>query len=142
MSMSLAPARGGVRADINVTPMADIMIVLLIIFMVATSKIAGDDRFVLPPALHALRQTESNLLVKVTRGGGVVFGGSVLPGARALEVALAAHLPEGELRPVQIEADLGLAYEQVAPVIDAVRRAGAHAIVLRTQPDAQSTRNP
>jgi biopolymer transport protein ExbD len=142
MSMSATPTRGGVRADINVTPMADIMIVLLIIFMVATSKIAGDDRFVLPPALNALNQPESNLLVKVTRGGAIVFGGSVMQGARALEVTLAARLPEGELRPVQIEADLGLAYAQVAPVIDAVRRAGAQAIVLRTQPDAQSTRNP
>jgi biopolymer transport protein ExbD len=142
MSMSVGEAKGSVRAEINVTPMADIMIVLLIIFMLATSKIADDDRFVLPPALHALKQPESALLVKVTRGGAIVFGGSVLAGTRALEVALGARLPEGDQRPVQIEADLGLAYEQVAPVIDAARRAGAAGIVLRTQPDAQSTRNP
>jgi biopolymer transport protein TolR len=142
MSMSIGGPKQGVRPDINVTPMADIMIVLLIIFMVATSKITGDDRFVLPPALRASKQPESTLLVKVTRGGAIVFGGNVLAGTRALEVALGALLPEGDQRPVQIEADLGLAYEQVGPVIDAVRRAGAAGIVLRTQPDAQSTRNP
>ena len=95
MSMNIGNARGGVRPDINVTPMADIMIVLLIIFMVATSKITGDDRFVLPPALHALKQPESALLVKITRGGAIVFGGSVLAGTRALEVALGVRLPEG-----------------------------------------------
>jgi biopolymer transport protein TolR len=142
MSMSFGETKGGVRAEINVTPMADIMIVLLVIFMIATSKLTQDDRFVLPPALHAVKQDESALLVKVTRGGVIVFGGSVLAGSRALEVALGARLPAGDLRPVPIEADLGLAYEQVAPVIEAVRRAGAAGIVLRTQPDAQSTRNP
>lgn len=142
MSVNVGEAKGAVRAEINVTPMADIMIVLLIIFMVATSTLTRDDRFELPPALHAPKQPESDLLVKVTRGGAVLLGAEVLAGPSALEVALAARLPEGELRPVQVEADLGLAYEQVAPVIDAVRRAGAAAIVLRTQPDAQSTRNP
>jgi biopolymer transport protein ExbD len=142
MSIGARGAKDGIRADINVTPMADIMIVLLIIFMVATSTFTRDDRFALPPALHAAKQDESPLLVKLTRGGAIVYAGGTLEGPRALEVALAARLPEGELRPVPIEADLGLAYEQVAPVIDAVRRAGARAIVLRTQQDAQSTRNP
>jgi biopolymer transport protein ExbD len=142
MSMNVGGTKGAVRAEINVTPMADIMIVLLVIFMIATSKIGADDRFALPPALHALKQPESALLVKVTRGGAIVFGGSVLAGTTALEAALGARLPEGDARPVQIEADLGLRYEQVAPVIDAVRRAGAAGIVLRTQPDAQSRRNP
>lgn len=142
MSMSVGEAKGDVRAEIDVTPMADIMIVLLVIFMIATSKITQDDRFVLPPALHAAKQADSELLVKVTRGGAIVFGGGVLAGPPALEVALAARLPEGDPRPVSIEADLGLSYERVAPVIDAVRRAGASGIVLRTQPGAQSTRNP
>jgi biopolymer transport protein ExbD len=142
MSMSVGGAKGAVRAEINVTPMADMMIVLLIIFMVATSTFTHDDRLVLPPALRALKQPESDLLVKVERDGGILYAGSRQAEPRALEVALRARLPEGDQRPVQIEADLGLAYEQVAPVIDAVRRAGAAGIVLRTQPDAQSTRNP
>jgi biopolymer transport protein ExbD len=142
MSMSVGEAKGAVRAEINVTPMADIMIVLLVIFMVATTTFTRDERFVLPPALHALKQPESSLPVKMARDGGIFYAGGRQADPRALEVALRARLPEGDQRPVQIEADLGLAYEQVAPVIEAVRRAGAAAIVLRTQPDAQTTRNP
>lgn len=142
MSMSVGESKGAVRAEINVTPMADIMIVLLIIFMVATSTFTQDSRFVLPPALHAAAQAESERVVKVTRTGAIVYAGGTLADERALEVALSAVLRDSDPLPVQVEADLGLAYAQVAPVLDAVRRAGAEAIVLRTQPDADTTRNP
>ena len=107
--------------------------------MVATSKIAGDDRFVLPPALHALKQPESSLLVKITRGGGIVFGeraSGAGVGGRARR-----ELPDGDLRPVRSRrtwASLraGRAGDRRGAA------SGAAAIVLRTQPDAQSTRNP
>jgi biopolymer transport protein ExbD len=51
MALSVGRARGGAIAEINVTPMADVMIVLLIIFMVATPVIVAAP-VALPAAAH------------------------------------------------------------------------------------------
>jgi biopolymer transport protein ExbD len=142
MSMSAGTRKDGVRADINVTPFADIMIVLLIIFMVATTAIHQDHRLRLPAAASARESQESPLIVKVTRDGRMLLGETPLPDADVLQMALQARLGEGDSRLVQLQADEGLEYERVAAALAAVRAAGATQIVLRTQPGVQTTRNP
>jgi len=142
MAMSAGSRKGGVCADINVTPFADIMIVLLIIFMVATSAMDKDDRFRLPAAANALESHSSPLIVRVTREGRVLLGETIMADAGLLEKVLRERLAEGDARPVQLQADEGLDYERVAPALAAVRAAGAAQIVLRTQPGVRTTRNP
>ena len=142
MAMSTGARKGGVCAEINVTPFADIMIVLLIIFMVATSVADRDDRFRLPPAASSRESQKSPLIVKVTREGRLLLGETLMLDATMLQMALAPRLADGDSALVHLQADEGLAYDRVAPALAAVRAAGAALIVLRTQPGVQTTRNP
>jgi biopolymer transport protein ExbD len=142
MAMSNGARRGSVCADINVTPFADIMIVLLIIFMVATSAMDKDDRVRLPPAANARESEESLPVVKVTREGHVLLSETAMFDAATLEMALRERLAGGDRRLVQVQADEGLAYDRVAPTLAAVRAAGAEQVALRTQPGAHATRSP
>ncbi len=141
MAMSTGPRRGGVCADINVTPFADIMIVLLIIFMVAASVLDKDDRFRLPRAANARESEKAPLVVKVTRDGRLLLGETAMVDAAMLEMVLRERLG-GDARAVQLQADEGLPYERVAPSLGALRAAGAAEILLRTQPGLQASRNP
>jgi biopolymer transport protein ExbD len=141
MGMSAGPRRGGVCADINVTPFADIMIVLLIIFMVAASVMDKDDRFRLPPAANARESQKAPLVVKVTRDGRLLLGETAMLDTAMLEMVLRERLA-GVLQPVQLQADEGLPYDRVAPSLAALRAAGAAEIVLRTQPGVRTSRNP
>ena len=142
MGMSAGPRRGGVCADINVTPFADIMIVLLIIFMVAASVLDKDDRFRLPPASNARESEKAPLVVKVTRDGRLLLGETAMVDAAMLEMVLRRHLSDGDARTVQLQADEGLAYDRVSPALAAARAAGAEQVLLRTQSGARPSRNP
>ena len=142
MSMSVGPRKSGVSAEINVTPFADIMIVLLIIFMIATTAIDKDDRLRLPPAAHGRETEKAPLVVKVTREGSLLLGGVHMLDGALLETALKQQLASGAARQVHVQADDGLAYDRVAPALAFVRAAGAEQIVLRTQPGMRTTRNP
>jgi biopolymer transport protein ExbD len=142
MAMSAGARRGGVCADINVTPFADIMIVLLIIFMVAASVMDKDDRFRLPAAASSRESGKSPLVVKVTRDGRVLLGEAPMLDAAMLETMLRERLAGGGPAPVDLQADEGLAYDRVAPSLAALRAAGAAEVVLRTQPGVRTSRNP
>jgi biopolymer transport protein ExbD len=141
MAMSAGARRDAVCADINVTPFADIMIVLLIIFMVAASVLDRDDRFRLPPAANARESAQAPVVVKLTRDGRLFLGETVMVDGAMLEMVLRERLG-GEARAVQLQADEGLPYARVAPTLAALRGAGAAEILLRTQPGVQARRNP
>ena len=126
--------RGGVMAGINVTPMADIMIVLLIIFMVMTPLIGQGPVRHLPTAAHSRDQKEraDTVVVSMTRDGATYLGqrrldtpGQLLPAVQAL----LANAAEAD-RVVYIKADEGLAYSEVRRVMDLCREAGAEEVAL------------
>jgi biopolymer transport protein ExbD len=142
MAMSTGVRRSGVCADINVTPFADIMIVLLIIFMVAASVADKDDRFRLPPASNARESQKSPLVAKLTRDGRLLLGETTMVDAAMLEMVLRERLADGAPRLVELQADQGLPYDRVAPSLAALRTAGAAEIVMRTQPGVRTSRNP
>ena len=83
MAMSVGRPRTGAIAEINVTPMADVMIVLLIIFMVATPVIVGAP-VRLPGAEHSVEHKEERLEVVIRATGEVTAGGLAFSGADAL----------------------------------------------------------
>jgi biopolymer transport protein ExbD len=119
MSMSLRSSRGGAMAEINVTPMADIMIVLLIIFMVMTPLIGAHDGLKLPTAANAARKPagKDDVVVRVRHDGSVVVADDVLgSAAQAAEVLRARADPI-----VYLEADAGASFEDVSRLLDACR---------------------
>jgi biopolymer transport protein TolR len=132
MAMSVGrPARGAI-ADINVTPMADVMIVLLIIFMVATPVIVGAP-VRLPPALHAAEQRQERLEVVVRSSGEVSAGGLAFSGADTLAEWISARRSSGAETIVLVQADRGVSYGEVVRVLSACRRAGVVEVALAAE---------
>lgn len=135
MSMSLGGSGSGPRAEINVTPMADIMIVLLVIFMVTMPVIAASG-VKLPAAAHA-RDTAAPPVVVVLKGDrSLAIEGSTARdlGAVSEEVRdRLDRLPEGS-RVVHLKADTSLGYSEVRRVMELLGQLGANQIALRTAP--------
>src|SRR5512143_1310534 len=132
MAMGISRRRGGAIAEINVTPMADIMIVLLIIFMVATPLIVGAP-VRLPSAVHALEHRQERLEVVVRSSGEITAGGLTFSGVDALAEWMSARRSSGEEQVVLLQADRGVAYGQVARVLSACRRAGVAEVALAAE---------
>jgi biopolymer transport protein ExbD len=134
MAMRAGPRRNGVSADINVTPMADIMIVLLVIFMIAVPAMRTPP-VPLPDARHARKHQEDPVIVVITTAGAISVGAAPMDGPAALEAYLRARVdaaPGG--LPVLVQADRAADYATVAAALDACRRAGVTEISLGTRP--------
>ncbi len=137
MATSVGRPRQGAIADINVTPMADVMIVLLIIFMVATPVIVGAP-VRLPPAVNAADQRQERLEVVVRASGAVTVAGLELSGSDALAEWISARRASGAEALVLVQADRGVAYREVARVLAACRRAGVADVALAAERRAGS----
>ncbi len=133
MAMSVGQKRSGTIAEINVTPMADVMIVLLIIFMVMTPIIASP--VPLPKAANARpRQGEAEVEVVMTRAGEIKTGGRTVEGLAALRARVQEQLAESAKGDgfVLVKADRDLPYSDVEQVLEACRQAGAEEVGLAT----------
>jgi biopolymer transport protein ExbD len=132
MAMAIGK-KGGPVADINVTPMADIMIVLLIIFMVITPMLQKGVDVRLPTALNTKEKDEQKTITVAVRKDAAVF----LKGIRIENPPdivpqlkeLLEEFPEGG-RIVYLKADDGLAYAEVMKVMDLCREAGTEEVAL------------
>ena len=145
MSMSIGPRKGGVCADINVTPFADIMIVLLIIFMVATTALDKDDASACLPRSTRASSRSRRCIVKIMRDGRAADGRDRACWTRTMlrDRARGSVCRDGDQRPVQIQADDGPRLRAGGARAGRGARARApRSIVLRTQPGAQTTRKP
>jgi biopolymer transport protein ExbD len=133
--MRTGAARNGAVADINVTPMADIMIVLLIIFMVATPYIHAS-RVPLPFARNATERPERELRV-VLDSGHLTLDGVPSPGIAAFRESVRERVRlAGDAVAARVEADHATDYAQVAAVLEACRQAGVAEVGLATRPRA------
>lgn len=126
--------RGTVTSDINVTPMVDVMLVLLIIFMVITPVLASYEA-VLPEAQHIVPEPDDDVVTLGIDARGVyhVAGDAVspaqLPGVLR---AIYAGRPGDHL--LFLRADRSVGYDVVLSAIDAARGAGVRTIGAITIP--------
>ena len=125
-------------ADINVTPMVDVMLVLLIIFMVITpmlSKGVSVDMVKTknPIAMHEADKSDA-VLVAVTRDGKVFLGSNqILP--EDLPPKVKDLLTNKLDKTVFVKADQRARYEKVVDVVDNLRAAGVDQLGLLTEQD-------
>lgn len=141
MSMAVGGKKGGSMSDINVTPMADIMIVLLIIFMVITPMLQKGVDVKLPLAGNTkVRKDEpKSITVAVKRDSTTFLGGIKLDNQNDLIPQLKEKLedmPEGG-KMIYLKADQDLAYSEVMKVMDLAREAGVEEIALIAEPRTQ-----
>ena len=125
---------GGIVTGINVTPLVDITLVLLIIFIV-TARILVTPAVPLElPKAASSEQLQVVLSVVVPQDGRVFMNGVGMEDAEFLSRARAALAKDADLRAV-INADGGTAHRRVIHVLDLLRRAGVEHIAFGALPD-------
>ena len=145
MGPILGPGRRGRRspmAEINVTPMVDVMLVLLIIFMVTAPLLATGVQVDLPESkAAALDQDREPIAISIDAAGSVFVDDVAVPnemlGARLQQIA-AGSREQGGPR-IFLRADQALDYGRVMMVMGEINRAGLRrvALVSTAQPEAR-----
>jgi biopolymer transport protein TolR len=145
--MALAKRDEGskVSSEINVTPMVDVMLVLLIIFMVVTPMlqkgISVDMAKVNNPEQMPDADKEDALLVSITRDGKVYFG-SEQTTADNLTTKVKDRLSNRADKRVYVKSDMRARFGNVVQVVDAVRAAGVDDLGLLTDQRKTSPTTP
>ena len=134
MAIAVGGKKGGPMADINVTPMADIMIVLLIIFMVITPMLQKGVDVKLPQAGNTKERKDEpkTIVVAVRKDTTTYIGTTKLESQAQLLPQIKERLqdlPEGS-RMIYLKADDALPYSEVMKVMDLVREAGVEEVAL------------
>ena len=125
---------GGARmplAEINVTPLVDVVLVLLIIFMVTAPFLQGGLEINLPKVASRGLDVREGLVISVREDRTVAVGNSIVPIAQfedALARAGAAR------RPVFLKADQRVPYGVIVDLIARLRRSGVSNLGLVTEP--------
>jgi biopolymer transport protein ExbD len=128
-----APKSAAVKSDINVTPLVDVVLVLLIIFMVVTPMLhRGVDLELPKTAHHSTRQDTGEQLVVSIKQDAVYIE------ADRVELDKLAGLLEKELknnpaRPVNVHADKALKFGDVRKVLEQVHSSGAMQVNMETK---------
>jgi len=136
MAIAIRNEGSKVNSNINVTPMVDVMLVLLIIFMVITpmiqNKVNVDLARVENPTNMPDADKEDSIVVAITRDGTVFLGQDKIAtsalGARVLD-----KLSDHPGKTIYIRADARARFRAVEDAIDAVRTAGVDKVGLLTQ---------
>ena len=133
---------GGIFAEINITPLTDIFLVLLIIFMVTTTAIAeqggqnGGLKVSLPKAGKSVPAAEvHDLAIAVLEDGRTVVGGKVVDEDQLTELLKKAYVDNPDTL-VLVQADQGVVHGKVVAVMDLARRQGLSRLAIATREDA------
>jgi len=122
----------GLRAEINVTPLVDVMLVLLVIFMVMTPLLRRQLPVELPLAAHGAESRQAQVTLTATGDG------TILLDARRIDEgdlgrALADVYATRADKTIFLEADRSLPYGRVVELMDACRAAGVERIGVLTK---------
>jgi biopolymer transport protein ExbD len=142
MAMSVGPAGGDedeIVSTINTTPLVDVMLVLLIIFLITIPVVTTSIPVQLPKERNEVRETKpENIVLSVDQQGRIYWNDLKIANTQALidrlkKVALLTPQPE-----VQIRGDGGAQYDSVGRIIYACQRAGIAKVGFITEPPARS----
>jgi biopolymer transport protein TolR len=136
MAISKRDEGAKISSEINVTPMVDVMLVLLIIFMVVTPMlqkgISVDMAPVNNPEQMPDADKEDALLVSITRDGKVYFGSEQMA-VDNLTGKVKDRLANKQDKRVYVKADMRARFGSVVQVVDSVRAAGVDDLGLLTE---------
>jgi len=140
MSMSMPSGGGGggipVMSNINTTPLVDVMLVLLIIFLITIPVINKTVKVDLPKAVNIPTQTKpENITIAVDKDGQVYWNDKAVPNMQALLdniKSAAVKKPQPELH---IRGDKDTRFEAIGRVMYMVQRGGIVKVGFLTEPD-------
>ena len=140
MAMNL-PAAGGedqAVSTINTTPLVDVMLVLLIIFLITVPVVTQSIALNLPKETNVIRVTKpENIEISVSKDGDVYWGTKLVPDMEELVQRLGKESVKNPQPEVHIRGDDKSRYESVGRVVFACQRAGIMRISFVTEPPAR-----
>jgi biopolymer transport protein ExbD len=141
MAMQVGSAGGDgeeeLNNSINTTPMVDVMLVLLIIFLITVPVITQTIKLELPKEINIPLMTKpENISIAVNREGEVFWGLERIPDQEALVARLKVEAIKEPQPEVHIRGDNEVRYESVGRVVVACQRAGIFKVGFITEPPA------
>jgi len=128
-------SKGGVKSDINVTPLVDVCLVLLIIFMVVTPMLQSGKDVQLPKAKQVAEKDKdgnSPIHVSITADKKAYFEQDLANDAE-LEDKLRVEYGKNPARKLLLKADQSLTFGDVRRVMNVTRKAGAKAVQMAVE---------
>ena len=134
MSMDLGGAKGGVKSDINVTPLVDVMLVLLIIMMLIAPMLQQGVAVKLPTATNTVDKPEvqGQTVIAIAKDKGIYLNAKQI-GEGELATKVTELLENSKDKVVLIKADEEVEYSAVMSAMDQLRQAGIEDIGLITE---------
>jgi biopolymer transport protein ExbD len=138
MAMNVASADDDempMNSTINTTPLVDVMLVLLIIFLITVPVVTQSIKMELPKERNLPTQTKpENIVIQVNRDGDIHWGMERLSDAETLVTRLKTVAVKDPQPEVHIRGDLEVRYESIGRVILACQRAGILKVGFITEP--------
>ncbi len=135
MAMNLGQADDEIIGTINTTPLVDVMLVLLIIFLITIPVVTTSVKVDLPKERNTVRETKpENVIVSVDSRGGIFLYDTPIRNGNELQERMkkfAAMKPQPE---VHIRGDLNSDFESVGRVMYAIQRTGIVKVSFITEP--------
>jgi biopolymer transport protein ExbD len=134
MAMSSGGNEGGVMAEINVTPLVDVMLVLLIIFMITTPLMSHKVKVDLPKATAERNKEEPNTITVALQSTGQLYWNDQPITKEILRTQLrveAFRVPQPAL---QVRADGDIEYGEIAKIMASAKDVGMKKVGLITTP--------
>jgi len=128
---------GAVKADINVTPMIDVMLVLLIIFMIVTPLIAAGFKATLPKGknLDPRPEGDNEVVLGIDEAGRYFLNGRPLPQGTLGDQLRSIFSARTEDKILYFKADNHLKYAKVQEAVETARRSGVRVMAAITEPN-------
>ena len=134
MAMDTGGSKGSVKSDINVTPLVDVMLVLLIIMMLITPMLNQGVAVILPKAQNTVDKptTSNNTVIAVSKDGTLYVNAKPVSEAEMASKVTEA-LESKKEKVVFINADQEALYSSVMAAMDQLHQAGVEDIALITE---------
>jgi|SRR4051812_3639332 biopolymer transport protein TolR len=127
----------GIMAEINVTPLVDVMLVLLVIFMVTAPMMQQGVQVNLPKAdAKAMTQAEETVMVTVEANGRISINKDVVAPAD-LKQKLSTMFASRSKKEVFLKADAGVPYGDVVKTMADIKGAGIERLGMVTEPSGK-----
>ena len=129
-----ANGKKGIMSEINVTPLVDVMLVLLVIFMITAPLMLNGIKLQLPKTkeTNPLNLTTRQVVLSFTRAGELFLGKDKIL-KNELHKEVAAELKQTQTDTLFLRADFGIRYGQVAKLMSFLKRGGISKIALVTE---------
>jgi biopolymer transport protein TolR len=126
-----------VKSDINVTPMIDVMLVLLIIFMIVTPLIAAGFKATLPKGknLDPRPEGDNEIVLGIDQAGRYFLNGRPLPNGTLEDQLRSLYAARTEDKILYFKADNQLKYGKIQEAVETARRAGVRVMAAITEPN-------